>query len=100
MNDYILIFLILQIIITVISSIIKYIMKNKNKGNNNINLLDSTVSYEKYIEISKRTSKPNAPVRLNGDYLDYFLSGIVPNSTAIENRLLEICEEENNERKL
>lgn len=58
------------------------------------NLLNPDVSYEKYKNISKKSSIPNSPIRINGDFVDFFIYHISTNSEIIENNIMTIeCED-------
>ena len=60
----------------------------------NINLLNPDISYEKFKNVSKKSSIPNSPVRINGDFVDFFIYHISTNTEIIENNIMTIdCED-------
>ena len=69
----------------------------KNKEQRRTSILKKDVSYKKFLEISKRTSSLNSPVRETGDYFDFLLKDISSDSLLIENKVFFIDNEGNYE---
>ena len=89
-------------ICTFLTSIYLFYNKRKEDIQNNIadetdevnSLFDSKFSYDKYKEISRKTSVRNSPIRMGGDFTEYFISHINQNTDLLENNIMNIsCEE-------
>lgn len=71
----------------------KYGEKKKAPNNgkpNNLTLMSAKPKYNSYKKISERTLSHNSPQRENGDFYDCILNQYVQDSSAIENKILDM----------
>lgn len=68
----------------------RYEKKNQiSASEQEISLLNDTVSHKQFEKVSRESSVLNRPVRTSGDFLDFILESIVEND-GIENRILKV----------
>lgn len=65
----------------------KHIFDEQRLNQSDIALFVDNVSYKKYKNIARRTSVRNSPHRKVGDFLDFVLSNVCEEPSAIENNL-------------
>lgn len=69
----------------------------KNRKQRRKSVLKKEISYQKFLDISKRSSSLNSPVRKKGDYFDFLFENISSDSSLIENSIFFIDNEEHYE---
>lgn len=105
MNKILMVVVVLELITTIILKVCNLYyrkrMKNieliQDKDVKKQSLLNEEISYEKYKRISQKASIPNSPVRVNGDFTEFFISHISSDGKIIENNIMNIDCEENYE---
>ena len=66
----------------------------KNIEQQRTSALKKEASYKKFLDISKRTSSLNSPVRGKGDFFDFLFENISSDRSLIENNIFLIDNEE------
>ena len=103
MERIILILIAIELIVVLILKLIQISRRKsfkkeiKNKEQRRASILKKDVSYKKFLEISKRTSSLNSPVREKGDYFDFLFKNISSDRSLIENKIFFIDNEDNYE---
>lgn len=65
----------------------------KNREQQRTSVLKKEASYKKFLDISKRTSSLNSPVREKGDFFDFLFENISSDKSLIENSIFLIDNE-------
>lgn len=99
MESAIIIIIAIEIIVVLILRLLqifrrKSIKEEIKKREQRTSALNKEVSYKKFLDISKRTSSLNSPVRKKGDFFDFLSENISSDSSLIENSIFLIDNEE------